>query len=248
MNIQIISDIHNEKGFNEVMLKSADMLVIAGDLNETIKGVDWLLENIKEIPVVYVLGNHEYFGGAYPKTLNEIKAKAEGTNIHVLENDVFEYGGVIFHGCSLWTDYALFGEVESNKKYCEGMSGDYKHIQNSDTRQLITANDFEKIHQTSKEWLRKSLLAHKGKTNIVVTHHAPSIQSILEEKKQNPISTAYASNLESFIEETQPAFWFHGHIHKNFDYQIEQTRIMTNPHGYKHKRNNEYVEEMVIEL
>src|SRR5438445_9723562 len=37
---------------------------------------------------------------------------AEGTNVHFLENRAVELGGVRFLGCTLWTDFALFGEAE----------------------------------------------------------------------------------------------------------------------------------------
>jgi hypothetical protein len=42
--------------------------------------------------VIYVLGNHEYYKGSYPKTLNKIKAAAEESNVFVLENSFCRCG------------------------------------------------------------------------------------------------------------------------------------------------------------
>ena len=75
MKIQIISDIHQEFGIGELHFAKADLVVIPGDLNIGTKGVEWLIENIPSKPVIYVLGNHEYYKGSYPNTLKRIKEK-----------------------------------------------------------------------------------------------------------------------------------------------------------------------------
>ncbi len=87
INIQIISDLHQEFGMTDLSFDNADIVVIAGDVNLGTKGIDWIKSKITKKPVVYVLGNHEYYKGSYPKTLNKIRAEAENTNVHVLEDD-----------------------------------------------------------------------------------------------------------------------------------------------------------------
>ncbi len=73
MKIQIISDLHQEFGMSELNFDNADVVVIAGDVNVGTKGIDWILSKIKDKPVIYVLGNHEYYKGSYPKTLKKLK-------------------------------------------------------------------------------------------------------------------------------------------------------------------------------
>ena len=36
---------------------------------------------------------------------------AEGTNVHVLENDSVEIGGYRFFGCTLWSNMELLGDA-----------------------------------------------------------------------------------------------------------------------------------------
>ncbi len=86
MKIQIISDLHQEFGITDLSFDNADLVILAGDTNLGTKGIEWVKTKIPEKPVIYILGNHEYYKGSYPKTLNKIKAAAQDSNIHVLEN------------------------------------------------------------------------------------------------------------------------------------------------------------------
>jgi predicted phosphodiesterase len=56
-----------------IIFDNADVIVLAGDVNLGTKGIEWIKEVISDKPVIYVLGNHEYYKGSYPKTLNKIK-------------------------------------------------------------------------------------------------------------------------------------------------------------------------------
>ncbi|MBD1431569.1 metallophosphoesterase [Sphingobacterium sp. DN00404] len=63
-----------------------DVLVLAGDIDIGTKGITWLNSLGLQIPVIYILGNHEYYKGSYPRTLHKIKEYAKNSNIHVLES------------------------------------------------------------------------------------------------------------------------------------------------------------------
>ncbi|MDQ0967527.1 putative MPP superfamily phosphohydrolase [Flavobacterium sp. W4I14] len=84
------------------------MVILAGDINLVTKGIEWIKENIPDKPVIYVLGNHEYYKGTYPNTLNKIIEASRGSNVGVLENDTIELKGIRFHGATLWIDFSLF--------------------------------------------------------------------------------------------------------------------------------------------
>ena len=72
----------------------------------------------------------------------------------------------------------------------------------------------------------------------MVTHHAPSIRSIADRYKLDPVSAAFASNMDDFILEYQPRLWIHGHTHESFDYKIGKTRVVCNPRGYASTEEN----------
>ena len=248
MKVQIISDLHQEFGKSELNFSNADLLILAGDTNLGTKGIDWIKTKIKNIPVIYILGNHEYYKGSYPKTLNKIKEASKDTNIFVLENDRFEINGIRFHGATLWTDFSLFGNPVKYGILCQDKMNDYKLIRRDPSYSKMRTIDTFKLHQFSKTWLEESLEESKSFRNIVITHHAPSQKSIPEEFKNDYLSSAYASNLEDIIHKYQPEYWIHGHIHTPIKYEIGETKIICNPHGYIDEKYNGYEKELIIEL
>ncbi|MFN3021145.1 metallophosphoesterase [Chryseobacterium sp. TY3] len=211
------------------------------------KELSGLRQKSKNIPVIYILGNHEYYKGSYPKTLNKIKSAAENTNIHVLEDSFLDIEDIRFHGCTLWTDFALFGNSVEAGMYCQPKMNDYKMIKRDPSYSKMRTVDTFKIHQFSKHWLNESLENSTKEKNIVVTHHAPSLLSVPDNFKNDLLTSAYASNLDDFITKHQPDFWIHGHIHAPSRYSIGKTEVICNPHGYLDDPDNGYDRELIIE-
>jgi Icc-related predicted phosphoesterase len=248
MKVQIISDLHQEFGITELNFTNADLVILAGDTNLGIKGIEWIKTKIKDIPVIYILGNHEYYKGSYPKTLNSIKETSKDSNIIVLENEIYEANGIRFHGTTLWTDFSLFGNPVKYGSLCQSKMNDYKMIRRDPSYSKMRTIDTFKIHEHSKKWLDKSLEESKAFKNVVITHHAPSIKSIPDKFKEDYLSAAYASNLESFVLRHEPEYWIHGHIHKPIKYEIGNTKIICNPHGYLDDEYNGNDKELIIEI
>jgi predicted MPP superfamily phosphohydrolase len=248
MKIQIISDIHLEFGTRLFDFSKAELLILAGDVSIGMAGLTWISENVKDIPVLYVLGNHEYYKNSYPRLLHKIKSAAEGTNVHVLENDCICFGDICFHGCTLWTNFELFGNPRVAGFECQQKMNDYRLIRRDPSYSKLRSIDTHVMHNESIKWLEKSLSENKSKTNIVITHHAPSIKSVKEKYKDDLISAAYASNLDDFILRTQPNLWIHGHIHEAFDYHVGNTRVVSNPKGYPGDNVDGFREGLIIEI
>ena len=248
MKILVISDLHQEFGSIELSFTDVDVVILAGDINLGIKGIEWIKSAIKNIPVIYVLGNHEYYKGSYPKTLNQIKAEAQETNVHVLENDSVVIEDITFHGATLWTDFALMGDSKTHGAMCQNVMNDYKSIRRDPEYSKLRSIDTYQWHHASVRWLNKSLSSSTTAKNIVITHHAPSIKSIPEALKKEIISCAYASNLEALISTHSPLYWIHGHVHTPVQYQIGPTTILCNPHGYIDEPENGFDKKLVLEI
>jgi hypothetical protein len=103
-------------------------VVLAGDIATKGLGVKWALKHIKDKPVIYVLGNHEFYGKTYPKHIYELKELAENTNIHILEKDVKTVNGVNFIGTTLWTDFEILGDPRIAGYEYQQVMTDYKKI------------------------------------------------------------------------------------------------------------------------
>ncbi|MFA9388746.1 MAG: metallophosphoesterase [Prolixibacteraceae bacterium] len=248
MKAKIISDIHLEFGERSFNFNNCDLAILAGDIHVGQKGLEWISRNIKKIPVLYVLGNHEYYKNSTPKLLNKMKDSAKGSNVHILENESIVIDGITFHGATLWTDFELFENMEVASYECEQKMNDYQLIRRDPSYSKLRAIDTLKIHRESIYWLRKSLMESKAEKNVVITHMAPSFGSIAPKYQSDLLSAAFASNLDAFILETKPQLWIHGHVHEAFDYTIGTTRIICNPAGYPFEENIGFWEDLIIEI
>lgn len=65
---------------------------------------------------------------------------------------------------------------------------------------------------------------------VVVTHHAPSRQSLHSRFGGDDLSPCYISDMPYLL--GRSALWIHGHVHDSFDYEVEGTRVVANPRGY----------------
>ncbi|MDR0193694.1 MAG: metallophosphoesterase [Myroides sp.] len=249
MKVQILSDFHLEFGYSDSLkFDQADLIILAGDTHIGTKGIEWIKKYIPTKEVIYLLGNHEYYKGSYPKTLYKIQDAAKGSNIHVLEDSFVDIGNIRFHGSTLWTDFSIFGNPIEYGMLCQEKMNDYKRIKRDPSYSKLRSIDVYQIHQKSMRWLEQSLRESIAEKNIVITHHAPSLLSVPEQYQNDPITAAYASNLESFIMTHQPQYWIHGHIHSPIQYNIGQTKVICNPHGYIDDRDNGFNKELIIEI
>ena len=247
MKIQLYSDLHIEFEAFESSYDEADVVVFAGDIEIGVKGIRWIESLGINKPIIYVLGNHEYYKNTYPKLVSKARDEIVGNNVHLLENESVNIDGVNFHGCTLWTDFELFGDPRIAGYECQQVMTDFKKIRKLPGYSKLRALDVSIIHAKSRKWLAESLERSDG-PNVVITHHAPSLNSAPEKFKDDIITSAYASDMEEFIEEFQPDIWLHGHMHNSSDYFIGSCRVVCNPRGYKGEFNPDFKHEMLIEV
>ena len=91
---------------------------------------------------------------------------------------------------------------------------------------------------------------HPGIKVVIMTHHAPSIKSMVVGGYEPAIISAYISNLESFIlEHPEIKLWCHGHLHQYCDYKIGECRVVSNPRGYiMHKEDLDFHNNFIVEI
>lgn len=225
MKINYFSDTHLEFGGLAAPDTDADIIVAAGDIGIGTIGVDWLKTLNK--PVIYVAGNHEFYGGEYQQTLQWIRKQCANSNVHFLENDSYVFQNVRFLGCTLWTDLL---SLDSEKiQILEQTLNDFRRIQFSE--QVFTAMQFTYLHHQSRTWLNGQLSQPFSGKTVIVTHHAPSLWS-WNDINQPVKKLAYCNDLRSLLHIHDISIWFHGHVHRLTDYRIAGTRILCNPRGY----------------
>jgi predicted phosphodiesterase len=77
MRIHILSDLHLEFGPIDLPPTPADLVILAGDIHLKLNGVRWIRHQFPDTPVIYLAGNHEYYGDKLPGLLDKIRAETD---------------------------------------------------------------------------------------------------------------------------------------------------------------------------
>jgi ribosomal protein S17 len=212
MRLHILSDLHLEFEPFTPPAVEAEAVILAGDVSTGRNGLKWALKTSPHRPVIYVIGNHEFYGQKLQKLINELQELADGTNVHLLENGSCRIGDVVFLGATLWTDFALNGNPVVSEVVAQTSMNDYRRIRTLPRYSRLKPSDTRRLHMESRRWLEGQAIAHRGRKVVVVTHHAPSIESIPPAFAGDPCNPAFASDMSRFIVESEARLWVHGHI------------------------------------
>lgn len=248
MRLHVLSDLHLEFHAFRAPSTDADVVILAGDISTGANGLRWAQEVFPDRPVIYVLGNHEFYGHKVQKLIAELREEAAGTHVHVLENASVQIGGVTFLGATLWTDLALDGDPIQAGALAEKGMLDYRRIRTLPLYRRLRAADTRQYHQESRRWLEEQLLALKGSRVVVVTHHAPCPKSIPPKFTGDPLNPAFASEMTQLVTESEARLWVHGHIHSWTDYLLGSTRVLANPRGYPTESRDSFDPKLVVEV
>lgn len=255
--LQLISDIHSEHYANPLTFlaekidpclhfHNPDFLILAGDIiglnqqsYEQIDGVlGWFSRQARH--VIYVTGNHEYWGGTQASAEFRLKGLLlHYPNIHWLDNSCVTLEGTRFVGGTMW-----FPELPDTKsRYEEPEEG------MGPWSDFVEITDFRQDHwpyRKNKDFTSYvNLVVQPG--DVVVTHYLPNHRSVNEEFRGTDTNRFFLSDQTKAIFEREPRYWFHGHTHVGADYKLDKTRVICNPYGYHHKHQPVYF-PVIVEI
>lgn len=241
MRLLLLSDLHLEHGISLTVPPCVeyDVVVLAGDIQSPGScGVRWAAREstFGGKPVIYVPGNHEFYGREMGSELEEMREAANGTNVHVLNRDVVTIEGVRFLGATLWTDFALpianesepidYSEVVDVARALSTANHhvmDFRAIQLADPsipgrrgepvkRRQLRAEDTLYMHHVDRDWLRRELEVGHAGPSVVVTHHAPHRRSVAKRHRSDWVTAAFVSNLPEIFFQGE-SMWVNGRTH-----------------------------------
>ena len=186
MKVQYLSDLHLEVASMTLPVSDADVVILAGDIHSNgRKAIDWASGFPQD--VIYVLGNHEFYtGGTITEQPQELKDYARKyLNVHLLDDEFIVIKDVDFYGCTLWTDFKLYGKADVAFYYAEKSMSDYRRI-NFNNVQTFTPAIAAALHKKSIDWLDKAIRSSCYSKNVIVTHHFPTPNAIHERYKAIP--------------------------------------------------------------
>lgn len=261
MKIALASDIHLE--FGDIDLKNtdrADVLILSGDIcvathlnGKNRNRIQTFFERCSSAfsNVIYIMGNHEYYGGDFSTTVEKLREFLSGCqlhNIHILDTETKVIDDVTFIGGTLWTDMNKEDPITIHA--IADMMNDFVCVTNSVKKVAIKLMDGSRYMRDAKfspsdaieehkkmiEYIRTVIEGKHDQKYVVVGHHGPSKASVhprFRNERDHIINGGYSSELSEFIlDHPQIKVWTHGHTHDKFDYMIGSTRVICNPRGY----------------
>ena len=241
MKLNILSDLHLSLGAIEIPRNDADVVILAGDIARPQQAVEWARGFAK--PVIYVPGNHEYYGGSIAGSAQELRQRCAAAGVHLLDPGEIVIAGVHFLGATLWSDFMLFGAGEKRAAAIQealGFMRDFTRIRVSEAEPtLFTPADSAALFAVHAAWLERRLAAAHAGPTVVITHQAPSRKSIHPRFADSLLNACFVSDAERLVDASRARLWVHGHTHDSFDYALNGTRVVCNPRGYYKDGANE---------
>jgi len=234
VKIAVYSDLHLEFGDWTPPEVDCDLIILAGDIHTKAKGVTWATENFAQ-PVIYVAGNHEYYGGNVQSIDRKLQSTSEGSNVQVLQNCSTTIGDVKFIGATLWTDFLLNGDYQQAVANAKLSMQDYRSISWNDdsTYRRLYPHDTRALNSQSKQFIKDELAKTPvGLKKVVVTHHAPHFVCLNPKYAGDYLSPSFASDLGPILSDYEIDLWVCGHTHHCVDTVVHGTRIVSNQRGY----------------
>jgi predicted phosphodiesterase len=243
-----MSDLHIETLSNNLCIdnfvrKSADILILAGDIGRVHK-YEQLERFLKDLCprfeiVLYVLGNHEYYrvDNIPQKSMEDIlldvnKIKEQIPNLHILNRNSVIIEDVCVVGCTLWSQavvdvppYIVRIPDMNMFKYNSLFTQDLHYIENM-------------VEYCQKKKLKM----------LMVTHHCPTF-SVGRKRNVDKYKSLYYSNLDYLLDNKKIHTWVCGHVHINFDAKMRNgTRLVSNQRGKAKDNITDYVLDKVIDV
>lgn len=259
MKLHILSDLHIDinAGLPFRLKDPETFTIICGDISGYfIKTSKWIDRNVKN--GVFIAGNHIVYNESSHSLQYQLRQYEQkyplDAPVSFLNDSYKIINNIVFVGGTLWTDYSLYGK-DTKRMYslyaCRylndfryGLFNPVKDVEYEKVPQImkLKPEDCENMFHRTVSIIDNVCQRFPDKKIVVVTHHAPSEQSISPIYRNDQLNPAFASNLENFIlDHPNIKLWCHGHIHTVSDYKIGECRIICNPRGYaKYHESSKY--------
>ena len=251
MKLALCSDLHiNFKDLPNWFFdnsRGANVLVVAGDTIETkyIQTVEPVFAKLSKLypKVVMISGNHEFYGSEVTDSKQHMRdLSSKFDNLTYLDDEFINLNEeYVLIGSTLWTDFNKNNPM--TQLWASSHMNDYRLIKTTNPLYIkrfpkdiptLTPSYTYNYHLKAKEFIKETVKSNKGKKVIVITHQAPSFQSVDDYFRHDMAGNGcYASDMDDFIlEHENIRLWQHGHMHHPKDYMIGGCRIVCHPRGY----------------
>jgi predicted phosphodiesterase len=251
MKLLVLSDLHIERSAFEPPRDGYDRVVLAGDIHNGVRAIEWARATFPHVPVLQIAGNHEYYDHVLPPCLDAMREAARRLEVDFLECDRRIVDGVEFLGCTLWTDYRAFESpgrahrLSREQALVANRAMIFDHVaigmpapstpEAPDGVRRFAGEDAIALHEDSRDWLEAALARPHDGPRVVITHHLPSWRSVSPAFADSVTNAAYVTDLDHLVGASD--LWIHGHTHGSARYDLGDARVVCNARGYPRRRH-----------
>lgn len=253
LKVLVVSDLHIEFNVNFKIIpenySGCDMIIIAGDLAPIDKARIWLSEQKFEIPVLYVLGNHEYYGfeydsGYFNGTVHEI-GKIPNVTVFDKYTRSVEINNHVFIGVTLWTN---LNSIINQEFYPKPYINDILQISGGDS--ICRFTNYNERHKSDLNALVEEIKKYDraDKKIHIITHHSPSYVFMENKYIGSEYNPYFQSHLDYLFKCDIIDTWIFGHTHRELDIMYEGIRVISAPLGYPNEKVNKNFKFKIVNL
>jgi Icc-related predicted phosphoesterase len=263
--VAVFSDLHTEHSNIKIDAKDADILVFDGDIlagpqTEAENAIEWIYSQVRDSrPCIFVAGNHEFEKMVIDDAISIMRKATEGTQIHLLHNETFDFEDIRFIGTPLFSGFNLFNNIDKEKKkwlfdelkvmdplcemeylresvmrVLEGLIQDFQRIRiEKDSK--MTPWDMSELYFEATRFIKDALIQSREdeKKSFVITHYAPSPKSLKSSFQDDFKAPYWVNDCEHLVKMAN--IWVHGHTHRSFNYRVGDNKnlgnVFCNPRG-----------------
>jgi hypothetical protein len=230
-----------------------DAILVASDTCEGLaRAVEALRRAYPEpLEIVTMSGNHELYSRklSYADNLAHGREAAERYRVRPLERDACMIGSARILGCTMWTDYSLFGEAHRDAAMGIAATGMNDHRRISWRRKpwnRFLPQEASALHSRSRAWVECEVAkAHAGAT-LCLFHH-PVTPDPVDLAQKDLLDAAYASDLAKLFESYGCDLVVSGYVHRSFGIRRAGRRFIANRAGYAGE-NTSFDPALVVEI
>ena len=247
MKICLISDIHCEFYDRTELLEMIpsegyDILLLLGDISEDAGFIQRICQKITDKPIIYVLGNHEFYGNAFSgmpvieASYHDLENIYDNLTVFSSKFNYVQAGGYVFFGGTNWPNIPVNDQFGISRCIHDFRTGNVS----------IDESVYSKIELDNNMDAYFNLVYDVNKTYIGLSHFIPGEFACAEHWKGNSLNCYFVSPIRfNIIEKCD--YWLFGHGHDPINTIVEGCNFISNPLGYPHEGNNEW-KPLIMEI
>lgn len=250
MKIRLLSDLHLEGYHFNYNYAGEDVIVLAGDIHTKFRHCHFLDILPKNVKVIMVAGNHEYYGSTFEEVNEHLYSlQAECHNFIYLENESMVIDGVHFFGGTMFSDFGLYGEPWKARMYAKDGIADFEWINKIGRDGIVrrwNVEDHFAEHLKFKEKLLQFLQECALEKRVVISHFVPHPFGSDEKFEGSVLNPYFLCDMRQYM--GWEGLWLYGHTHTSKDMYEGDTRLVCNPRGYGLENVNGFKQDLILEI